>query len=80
MPREYAAKALGKIDSEAKAVVLAWAKALKDEDDDVRQYAAGVLEKVNIKAEKTEDAEFVWRHCLIERLISVFIGIINGNR
>ena len=58
MPREYAAKALGKIDSEAKAAVPALAQALK-EDDDVRQYAAGALEKVNIEAEATEDTEFV---------------------
>ena len=34
------------------------AQALK-EDGDVRQSAAEVLEKVNIKAEATEDAEFV---------------------
>ena len=53
-----AAVALGKIDSEAKAAVPALAQALKD-DDDVRQYAAGALEKVNIEAEATEDTEFV---------------------
>ena len=49
---------MGKIDSEAKAAVPALAQALK-EDDDVRQYAAGALEKVNIEAEATEDTEFV---------------------
>ena len=49
---------MGKIDSEAKAAVPALAQALK-EDDDVRQYAAGELEKVNIEAEATEDTEFV---------------------
>ena len=29
------------------------------EEDDDRQSAAGVLEKVNVKTEETEDAEFV---------------------
>ena len=47
---------MGKIDSEAKAALPALALALTEDDD--RESAAVVLEKVNIKTEETEDAEF----------------------
>ena len=57
-PRSSAATALGEIGPDAKEAVPALAEALKDENYYVRENAAEALEKINIEAEATEDAEF----------------------
>ena len=49
---------MGEISPEAKATVPTLIQALKDENYYVRENAAEALEKINIEAEATEDAEF----------------------
>jgi len=60
--RYWSAKALGQIGPKAKAAVPALAQALKDIEDSYSPYfresAVEALEKINIEAEATEDAEF----------------------